>query len=261
MNLELQGKTVVVTGGASNIGRAISLAFAEEHARVAVVDNDANQADTTVAEIRALGGEAVSIVTDVTDMAAVATSAQRIAMELGPVDVLVNNVGWNGRQEFFLQLGPERWEKSFRLNLYSAFAMTHVLLPEMVERQEGSIIFIASDAAFGDYRVSDYGAMKAGLLSFSRSIAKEYGRYGVRANAITPGMVPPDPAHIGEGSLWAIDTGLGEKEKQDIDNRTPLRRRTEAMDVAWTTIFLASARARQLTGQLISVSGGFQMPR
>jgi 2-hydroxycyclohexanecarboxyl-CoA dehydrogenase len=261
MNLELEGKTVVVTGGASHIGRAIAFAFAEEGARVAVVDNDADQANATVAAIRAAGGDALPVIADVTDLNAVESGGREVVAALGPVDVLINNVGWNGRQEFFLGLGPERWEKSFRLNLYSAFAMTNEFLPGMVERRSGSIIFISSDAAFGDYRVSDYGAMKAGLLTFSRSIAKEYGRYGIRANAITPGMIPPDPADIGAGSFWSVDTGLGEKEKEDLDNRTPLRRRTEAMDVAWTTLFLTSARARQLTGQLISVSGGFQMPR
>ena len=261
MDLELGGKVVVVTGGASNIGRAISIAFAEEGARVALVDNDREQAERTAADIRERGGDVTPLIADVTDIASVETAAVDIAAALGPVDVLVNNVGWNGRQEFFLQLGPERWDKSYQRNLFSAFAMTRAVLPQMVEQRDGAIVFIASDAAFGDYRVADYGAMKAGVLSFSRSIAKEYGRYGVRSNAITPGMVLPEAEHIGAGSLWAIDTGLGTKEREDIDSRTPLRRRTEAEDVAWSTVFLASARARQLTGQLISVSGGFQMPR
>lgn len=261
MDLELAGRTVVVTGGASNIGRAISIAFADEGSRVAILDKDEEQTERTVADIRARGGEVMPVIADVTDLGAVERAVRDIGARYGAVDILVNNVGWNGRQEFFLQLGPERWEKSYRLNLFPAFAVTHAVLPQMIERRDGSIVFIASDAAFGDYRVSDYGAMKAGLLSFTRSIAKEYGRYGVRSNALTPGMILPEPDHVGAGSLWAIDTGLGEKERKDIEARTPLRRRTEAIDVAWTTLFLASARARQLTGQLISVSGGFQMPR
>ena len=109
--------------------------------------------------------------------------------------------------------------------------------------------------------MSDYGAMKAGVLAFTRTIAKEYGRYGIRANAVAPGLVIPPAEAIGEGSLWSIDIGMGPKEIQNIEAGIPLRRRSEAVDIAWSVLFLASQRARQLTGQVVSVSGGFQMPR
>lgn len=261
MDLELADKRVLVTGGASNIGRAISLAFAAEGAITIVADNDAAQGERTVNEIVASGGRAHLSVIDVTDMDGVLTEIARLEAEVGPIESLVNNVGWNGHQEFFLDLGPERWEKSFRLNLFSHFAMTHAVLPNMVARKRGNIVSISSDAAFGDYKVSDYGAMKAGVLTFTRAIAKEYGRYGIRANAITPGMIIPAADDIGEGSFWSVDTGLGASQIANIESRCPLRRRTEAADVAWTTVFLASERSRQLTGQTLSVSGGFQMPR
>ena len=261
MNLELTDKRVLVTGGASNIGRAISFAFGEEGAVTIVVDHDVAQAERTVDEIVSRGGVAHPIILDVTDLEAVKTQVAHIEAEIGPIDILVNNVGWNGHQEFFLNLGPERWEKSFRLNLFSNFCMTQAVLPVMVERRSGAIVSISSDAAFGDYRVADYGAMKAGVLSFTRSIAKEYGRYGIRANAITPGMVIPPPEEIGEGSFWSVDTGLGPAQIANIEGRSALRRRTEAADVAWATLFFASERSRQLTGQVLSVSGGFQMPR
>lgn len=261
MDLGLQGRHVVVTGGASNIGRAIAMAFAEEGALVSILDQDGIQAERTVAAIAERGGKAVFAAADVTDLEQVSSAVAQVRLGHGPVDILVNNVGWNGRQEFFLELGAERWEKSYRLNLFSVFALTQEILPDMVRRRTGAIVSVSSDAAFGDYRVADYGAMKAGVLSFTRSIAKEYGRYGVRANAVTPGMVIPDPAHIGEGSFWSVETGLGPAQIDDIEARTPLRRRTEAADVASTVLFLASERARQLTGQVISVSGGFQMPR
>lgn len=261
MKLDLENKVVLVTGGASNIGRAISLAFGEEGATTIVADNDAVQGARTVADIEAQGGRAHLALFDVTDIDAVTAEVARIEREIGPIDVLVNNVGWNGHQEFFLDLGPERWEKSFRLNLYSNFAMTHAVLPGMKGRRNGAIVSISSDAAFGDYRVSDYGAMKAGVLSFTRSIAKEYGRYGVRANAITPGMIVPTAEDIGEGSFWSVDTGLDADGMENILSRCALKRRTEAADVAWATLFFASERSRQLTGQLLSVSGGFQMPR
>lgn len=261
MDLELGSKLALITGGASNIGRAISLAFGAEGAITIIADNDRAQGERTVAEIREAGGKAHLAVIDVTDLDAVQAEVGRIERGHGQIDVLVNNVGWNGHQEFFLDLGPERWEKSFRLNLFSNFAMTHAVLPSMVARRSGAIVSISSDAAFGDYRVADYGAMKAGVLSFTRSIAKEYGRYGIRANAITPGMIIPGEADIGEGSFWSVDTGLGPSHIANIESRSPLRRRTEAADVASATLFFASERSRQLTGQVLSVSGGFQMPR
>lgn len=252
---------MVITGGASNIGRAISLAFGSEGATVLIADQDIRQAERTANDITNEGGRAHAFALDVTDVSAVEAAAADIESRIGAVDVLVNNIGWNGHQEFFLALGPERWEKSFRLNLFTTFSATHAFLPTMVKRRYGSIVNISSDAALGDYRVADYGAMKAGVLSFTRSIAKEYGRYGIRANAILPGMVIPADDDIGEGSYWNADTGTSPEAIANIESRTPLQQRPEAMDIAWTALFLASDKARQLTGQSISVSGGFSMLR
>jgi NAD(P)-dependent dehydrogenase (short-subunit alcohol dehydrogenase family) len=131
----------------------------------------------------------------------------------------------------------------------------------MVERREGAIVSISSDAGFGEFRMADYGGMKAGVMSFMRTIAKEYGRYGIRANSVCPGLVLPEEGAIGEGSLWAVDTKMGPSQVANIESGIPLRRRSEAVDVAWSVLFLASAQARQLTGQVLSVSGGFAMPR
>ena len=261
MDLGFKDRVVVVTGGASNIGRAIAQEFAREGAVVGIFDRDAKHADRTVTEIEAAGGRARAYALDVTDVAATAAAAARVEAELGPVAVLVNNVGWNGKAEFFLKLTPERWEKAFRLNLYATFNVTRAVLPLMVERRAGAIVSIASDAGFGEFRMADYGAMKAGVLAFTRTIAKEYGRYGIRANAVAPGLVIPAAEAIGEGSLWQADIGMGPKEVQNIEAGIPLRRRSEAVDIAWSVLFLASERARQLTGQVVSVSGGFQMPR
>ncbi len=261
MDLAVAGRHVVVTGGASNIGRAISLAFGMEGATVLIADLDIPQAERTANDIVQAGGRAHVIALDVTDVSAVEAAASDIEGRIGAVDILVNNVGWNGHQEFFLALGPERWEKSFRLNLFTTFSATHAFLPYMVQRRHGSIVNISSDAAMGDYRVADYGAMKAGVLSFTRSIAKEYGRYGIRANAILPGMVIPENTDIGDGSYWNADTGTNSTAISDIEARTPLGVRPEAVDIAWTALFLASDKARQLTGQSISVSGGFSMLR
>jgi 2-hydroxycyclohexanecarboxyl-CoA dehydrogenase len=251
----------VVTGGASNIGKAITGVLADEGARVAVWDRDLDMATRTVAEISDRGLAAVAYELDLTDVEATKAAADAVAADMGPIDVLVNNVGWNGLASFFLDLPPERWEKAFRLNFFPTLNATRAVLPGMVERRDGSIVSISSDAGFGEFRMADYGPMKAGIMAFMRVIAKEYGRYGIRANSVCPGLVIPEEGDIGEGSLWQQDTGMGERQVADITAGIPLRRRSEAVDIAWTVAFLASDRARQLTGQVVSVSGGFAMPR
>jgi NAD(P)-dependent dehydrogenase (short-subunit alcohol dehydrogenase family) len=252
---------VIVTGGASNIGRAIARSFASESAHVAIFDRDEAMARRTVADIEADGGDAVPYTVDLTDVDATATATASVEADLGPVAVLVNNVGWNGPAGFFLDLSPERWEQAFRLNMFPTLNATRAALPAMVERREGAIVSISSDAGFGEFRMADYGAMKAGVMSFTRTIAKEYGRYGIRANSVCPGLVIPEPDDIGEQSLWQQDIGMGEREVANIESGTPLRRRSTAVDIANTVVYLASEPARQLTGQVLSVSGGFHMPR
>ncbi|MFT3851280.1 MAG: SDR family oxidoreductase [Ilumatobacteraceae bacterium] len=115
--------------------------------------------------------------------------------------------------------------------------------------------------ASASFRMGDYGPMKAGVMAFARIIAREYGRYGVRSNAVCPGLVIPEPEAIGAGSLWQADIGFGDKQIGDMEKATPLRRRPEALDIANAVAWLASEPARMLTGQVLSVSGGFNMPR
>lgn len=261
MDLGLRDRVVIVTGGASNIGRAICFEFAREGANVALFDRDAAMAERTANDIRAEGGTVVPYVVDLTDVDATAAAATAVEADQGPVAVLVNNVGWNGRAHFFLDLSPERWEQAYRLNLFPTFNATRAVLPKMVERRDGAIVSISSDAGFGEFRMGDYGPMKAGVMAFMRTIAKEYGRYGIRANSVCPGLVLPDPNDIGEDSLWQQDIGMGEREVANITSGIPLRRRSEAVDIAWAVLMLSSAQARQLTGQVLSVSGGFAMPR
>jgi 2-hydroxycyclohexanecarboxyl-CoA dehydrogenase len=261
MDLGLDGQVVVVTGGASNIGRAISQEFAMEGAVVAIFDRDEAMASRTADEIVAAGGRALSYPVDLTDVDATVAAAKAVEADLGPVAALVNNVGWNGTAEFFLDLTPERWDAAYRLNMFPTFNATRAVLPAMVKRRGGSIVSISSDAGFGEFRMADYGAMKAGVMSFSRTIAKEYGRYGIRSNTVCPGLVIPAPDAIGEGSLWQHDIKMGETQIKNIESGAPLRSRPEAIDIAWTVVYLTSAQSRMLTGQVISVSGGFQMPR
>lgn len=261
MDLGLGGTVAIVTGGASNIGKAISNVLADEGARVAVFDRDEAMATRTVGEIVERGGDAVVYPVDLTDVDATAAAVASVEADLGPVATLVNNVGWNGVASFFLDLDPERWEQAYRLNLFPTFNATRAVLPAMVERREGSIVSISSDAGFGEFRMGDYGPMKAGVMAFTRTIAKEYGRYGIRANTVCPGLVIPEESDIGEQSLWQQDIGMGESQVANITAGIPLRRRSEAIDIAWSVAWFASRQARQLTGQVVSVSGGFAMPR
>lgn len=261
MDLGLKNQVVIVTGGASNIGKAISQAFAAEGAHVAILDLDDDMGQRTAADITQSDGLAVSYPVDLTDVDATAAAAAAVERDLGPVGSLVNNVGWNGPTEFFLNLGPERWDKAYRLNLFPTFNATHAVLPAMVERRFGSIVSISSDAGFGEVRTTDYGAMKAGVMAFSRSLAKEYGRYGIRANTVCPGLVIPNEEDIGAESLWQQDINMGEGAIANIEAGIPLRTRPDAQDIAATVVYLSSSPARSLTGQVMSVSGGFNMPR
>ena len=261
MDLGLEGRVAIVTGGASNIGRAISQTLAAEGAIVAIIDRDEAMAQRTASEIVAAGGACTPYTADLTDVPATAAATAAIEADLGPVAVLVNNVGWNGTAEFFLDLSPERWDQAYRLNMYPAWNATRAALPAMVERRDGAIVSISSDAGFGEFRMADYGAMKAGVMAFMRTIAKEYGRYGIRANSVCPGLVIPEPGSIGEQSLWQHDIKMGEAQIRNIEASTPLRRRPEARDIASAVAYLASTQARMLTGQVVSVSGGFSMPR
>ena len=261
MELGLTSKVVIVTGGASNIGKAISTTFAAEGAQVAIFDRDEAMAQRTATEITSSGGKAAVYGVDLTDVEATAAAATAVELDLGPVAVLVNNVGWNGPAKFFLDLAPERWELAFRLNLFPTFNATRAVLPRMVERRVGAVVSISSDAGFGEVRMGDYGPMKAGVMAFMRTIAKEYGRYGIRANSVCPGLVIPPPDQIGEGSLWNQDIGFGEKELANMESSAALKRRPEASDIADAVVYFASDRARNLTGQVLSVSAGFNMPR
>jgi 2-hydroxycyclohexanecarboxyl-CoA dehydrogenase len=261
MDLGLSGSVAIVTGGASNIGRAISQRLAAEGATVAILDRDESMGKRTAGEITDSGGSATLYPVDLTDVEGTAAAVDSVERDLGPVAVLVNNVGWNGTAEFFLDLTPERWERAYRLNFFPTLNATRAVLPAMVERRGGSIVSISSDAGFGEFRMADYGAMKAGVMSFTRTIAKEYGRYGIRANSVCPGLVIPEPGTIGEMSLWQEDIKMGEPQIKNIESSSPLRTRPQAVDIATTVAFFASPIARMLTGQVVSVSGGFNMPR
>jgi 2-hydroxycyclohexanecarboxyl-CoA dehydrogenase len=259
METGLAGTGVLVVGGASHIGRAIVHAFAHEGVRLAIVDFDKERAETTAAEARRLGAADVAVfVADVTDHVAATRACLEADARLGGAAVLVTNVGGH-QPNFFLDYPPEQWAHVLNLNLTSCMSCVSAVLPGMVERRRGAIVSTVSTASFGEPRQSVYGAAKAGVTAFIRTIALEYGRYGVRANLVSPGLVLPENSEgLGAKSIWHNQENvMNEAQVEYVVRNTPLRRLSTPEDIANSVVFLASEQSRQLTGQHLVVSGGF----
>ncbi|MDT7944316.1 MAG: SDR family oxidoreductase [Dehalococcoidia bacterium] len=265
MDLGLKGKGVIVTGGASNIGRAIVLTFAREGARIAIAEIDDQGAERVAHQAQDLGAEvALPIHCDVTDRAQVEAMVQRAIEELGGVHALVNNVGWD-RLCLFLDDTWEDMEKKVRINLWSVIYGCRAVLPHMIERGGGAIVNIGSDAGrMGEYREAVYSACKGGIISLTKALAREYGRYNVRVNCVCPGTTIPQSAEeVGSQSMWRAGSGLdawtSPEMRERIARAYPMRRLGTAQEVANAVVFLASDAASFITGQTLSVSGGYTM--
>ncbi len=264
MNLDLAGKSVIVTGGGSNIGRAISLAFAREGSRVAIADVDEGQARKVASEAERLGAEvAAAIRTDVTKWESVQAMVKDVETRFGGVDVLVNNVGWT-LDRLFVEKTREEWEKEIQLNLWGMINCTRAVLDGMIARKAGAIVSMGSDAGrMGEFREGVYAACKAGVIALSKSLAREVGRYGIRLNVVCPGMTMPESdEEIGGLSMWTAEVN---KQWQTPEMRAriakvyPLRRVARPDDITGAVLFLACAAAGFITGQTLSVSGGYTM--
>ena len=262
MEFGLEGKTVIVTGGGSNIGRAIVHAFAEEGSNLIIAELDPAQGQRVAAEIATKGtGRAMVFATDVTDHESVNAMVEAATAEFGGVDVLVNNAGWT-IDRLFLEKPREEWEREVQVNLWGAINCIHAVLPGMVQQQGGSIVCLSSDAGrMGEYREAVYSACKAGVIALSKSIARETGRYGLRLNCVCPGLVvPPEEEAISESSMWHQMRQVFTPEARERAVRAyPLRRMAEAREIANAVVFLASDAAGFITGQTLSVSGGYTM--
>jgi 2-hydroxycyclohexanecarboxyl-CoA dehydrogenase len=248
----LKDKVAIVTGGGQGIGRALSLRLAEEGCKVAIFDLNPDAGKETAG----LAGGAVvkTYEVDVGDYAAVKAAVTKVEAELGPIWALVNNAGWD-RPMPFLATDQALWDKIIRINLYGPLNTHHVVAPLMVERRAGRIINIASDAArVGTSNEAVYSACKGGLISFTKSVARELASKGVLLNAVCPGPTntPMMAAVLGEGEQAM-------KWKDAMVRGIPLKRMGEPDDYAGIVAFLASDDAGFLTGQTISVAGGMNM--
>jgi 2-hydroxycyclohexanecarboxyl-CoA dehydrogenase len=263
MDLNLVGKTVIVTGSGSNIGRAISLAFARDRANVVVADIDTGQGKKVVAEAEALGAKALLAPVDVTDWPAVQGMVRAAEERFGRVDVLVNNVGWT-RDALFMEKTRDEWAKEIQLNLWGMINCTRAVLDGMIARRSGAVVSIGSDAGrIGEFREGVYGACKAGVIALSKSIAREVGKFGIRLNVVCPGMtMPAADEEVGELSMWAQTENrawMTDEMRARIAKAYPLRRVARPDDVTGAVLFLASNAAGFITGQTLSVSGGYTM--
>ena len=252
--VRFQDKVVVVTGAGGGIGGATARRFAAEGAQVAVMDRDLASAERTAAAITAAGGRALALRCDITVRAEVDAAVAATVASLGPIDVLVNNAGWDVFAPF-LKTEPGQWEQLIAINLTGALHMHHAVLPGMVAQRRGRIVNIASDAArVGSSGEAVYAACKGGLVAFSKTLAREHARHGITVNVVCPG--PTDTALFADYKLGA---GNPEKLEEAFRRSIPLGRIGQPEDLPGAILFFASDDAGYVTGQVLSVSGGLTM--
>ena len=246
--------TAIVTGSGQGIGRAIALRLAEEGATVAVNDLEEDRAAETVAEIEDAGGSALTAVADVTDYDDVQSMVDEVVDAQNGVDLLVNNAGWD-RLEWFVDQDPEIWDQLIDINLKGQINCAHAVANHFVDTDtEGKIVNVASDAArVGSSGEAVYSGAKGGIVSFTKTIARELARNGVNCNAVAPG---PTDTPLTEDMK---ETDLGESILGGMEKQVPLGRMAEPEDIAGGVVFLASSDADFITGQVLSVSGGLTM--
>jgi len=248
MSKQLSGRVAAVTGGANGIGRAISLAFAEEGATLAIMDREEAPLQETAEEARRLGVKVLALTGDMTDKAVVAGNFARVKAELGPVDMLTNNIGQTARENYseFYLAKPETLEFVVSVSLMTTIMCSRQVVSDMRERRFGKIVSISSDSAInGDIGTVDYAAAKSGVLGFTRALARELGPFKVNVNAVCPG-----PTNT--RAMQRIPRDAYERAR----NMIPLGELSEPEDIANAVIFLSSDKSRFITGQTLMVNGG-----
>jgi 2-hydroxycyclohexanecarboxyl-CoA dehydrogenase len=251
--MRIKEKVALVTGGARGIGRAICLRLAQEGAKVAVVDLLEREAKETCAEVEAGGGQAMAVRTDVTNFDEVRACVRKIEETWGPVDILVNNAGWD-KVENFIDSQPETWERVIAINLKGPIHFCHAVIPKMIERKQGKIISVSSDAGrVGSSGEAVYAACKAGVIGLSKTLARELARARINVNVVCPG--PTETALLKEVTAGE----RGAKIIEAMVRAVPFRRLGQPDDLAGAVAFFASPDSDFVTGQVLSVSGGLTM--
>ena len=246
MDLELAGRTAIVTGSGGGIGAAIAKRFAQEGANVVVADIDGARAEAVARAITDGGGRAVGLQADVIVARSVARLVEATHDAFGGPDILVNNAGFT-RDMRIAKMGEDDWDAVVDVILKGAFLCTQAALPSMVERQWGRVVNISSRAHLGNPGQANYSAAKAGLIGFTKAMALENGRYNITANAVAPGIIGTEAVR----NLPHFD-----KIRENAERTTPIPRVGRVEDVADTVVFLASERAGYISGDVLHVSGG-----
>ena len=252
--VDMQGKVALVTGGARGIGRSIVAALASAGASVAIADRLGDVAEQTASEVaKASGTRVVALPTDVTDLAQVRDTTERVLQTFGKIDALINNAGWDELKPF-LQTTPDFWDTIIAINYKTVLNSCYAVLPHMVARHAGAVVSISSDAGrVGSLGEAVYAGTKAGIIAFSRTLAREHARDNIRFNVVCPG--PTQTPLVEEMQRQEF----GSRVLGRMEQYVPLRRLGRPEDIAPMVVFLASDAAGFITGQVISVSGGLTM--
>ena len=247
----LKDKVAIVTGSAQGIGLAIAERLASEGAKVALADIQIEAAEQSAAKICATGAKAIAVQLDVSKLEEAITAADRVEQELGPIDILVNNAGWDVVQPF-LETTPELWNKIIAINYLGPLNCCKAVASRMQSRGSGKIVSISSDAArVGSTGEAVYAGCKAGIIGFSKTLARELARYRINVNVVCPG--PTETA--------LLKTAMAGREKvlESMARGIPFRRLGQPQDLVGAVAFFASSDSDFVTGQVLSVSGGLTM--
>jgi len=246
--MSLTGQVALVTGGARGIGREIALALAQAGADLALFDVNAELLEGTAKDLRAVGRRAEGLVVDVTDGKQVDDGVAKVLDKLGRIDILVNNAGIT-KDGLLVRMDDAQWDRVLNINLRGTFLCTRAVAKHMMKQRRGRIVSIASIVGLiGNPGQANYAASKAGVIGFTKAVAKELARRGVTCNAIAPGFIQTD-----------MTDALPEQARQRLLDAIPMGSLGEAKDVAQAALFLVSDAARYVTGHVLVVDGGLAM--
>lgn len=246
--MKLAGKVALVTGGAQGIGKAVALLLARNGADIVVSDINLEKAEETAKEVQALGRRALATKVDVAAFGDVEKMVEAILTQFGKVDILVNNAGI-ARDKLILRMTEEDWDAVLNINLKGTFNCTKAVVRHMSKQKSGKIVNIASVVGeMGNAGQGNYAASKAGVIGFTKTIAREFAQRGINVNAIAPGYIETP-----------MTDALSDKVKEELKRLIPMDRLGKPEDVAEAVLFLVSESANYITGQVLNVNGGIYM--